>query len=327
MSTLHKQQMKILVRTFLILNSMISATFYAQSDSTLFKQSDFNLVTQSGTLYGTLTMPSSEKTAVPVVLIIAGSGPTDRDCNNPMMKNDAYKKLAMALAANHIASVRYDKRGIAASRDAGKSEKDLRFTDYVKDAADWITLLKSDKRFSEVIVLGHSEGSLIGMLAAKKNAAKFISVAGIAQSADKILKEQLVNLPDNLKKRSFLIIDQLAEGKEVANTPAELGSLFRSSVQPYLISWFKEKPEKAMAALRMPVLVVQGTADLQVKAEEGRRLAAARKGNQLLMIEGMNHVLRVITGGQSENMDSYDDPNLPLARELVSGICAFILTQ
>jgi len=146
---------------FLFVGNLSMATERKKSS---YVETPIELETKSGKLFGTLTTPEKFKN-IPVVLIIAGSGPTDRDCNNPMMKSDAYKKLAHELAGKNIASVRYDKRGIAASEAAGKNEADLRFDDYVNDATDWITVLSHDERFTEVIIIGHSEGSLIGMLA------------------------------------------------------------------------------------------------------------------------------------------------------------------
>jgi alpha/beta superfamily hydrolase len=127
-------------------------------------------------LFGTLTTPNLEK-RYPVALLISGSGPTDRNGNNPMMKNNSLKMLAEVLAKNGIASLRYDKRGIAESKPAAISEQTLVFENYTEDAKSWINLLKQDSRFSEVVVIGHSEGSLIGMIAGAK-ANKFISIAG-----------------------------------------------------------------------------------------------------------------------------------------------------
>jgi alpha/beta superfamily hydrolase len=126
-------------------------------------ESEILLKTPTGTLSGTLLIPG-EISKYPVALIIAGSGPTDRDGNNTSMKNNSLKLLATSLAEHQIASLRYDKRGIGASREAAISEADLRFEDFIEDARDWIGLLIKDKRFSEVIVIGHSEGSLIGMV-------------------------------------------------------------------------------------------------------------------------------------------------------------------
>jgi hypothetical protein len=241
-----------------------------------------------------------------------------------MMTCDAYKKLAQTLAANGIASVRYDKRGIAASKAAAKSEKELRFEDYVKDAVDWVNWIKGKNQFSEIIIAGHSEGSLIGMMACTKDVSKFISIAGVAQSADKVLKEQLLNMPQPLQSQSFSIIDSLVAGKEVKQFPSSLMSLFRPSVQPYLISWFRQDPMKTLARLTIPILILQGTEDMQVKVEEGKQLATANKNAQLVLVEGMNHVLRVISNGRDDNMASYDEPDRPLAPILLQSTLQFI---
>jgi hypothetical protein len=100
-----------------------------------------------------------------------------------------------------IASVRYDKRGIGDSVAPGMKEADLRFEMYVDDAAAWITKLRSDPRFSTITVIGHSEGSLIGILAAShaKGDAD-VSIAGIAKPAGQVLRDQL-------RRRSALVPD------------------------------------------------------------------------------------------------------------------------
>lgn len=174
-------------------------------NDTPFIETKITLQTKTGEIAGTLTTPEKFD-KIPVALIIAGSGPTDRDGNNPMMKNNSLKILATELSKNGIATLRYDKRGIAESKAAGKNETDLRFDDYVNDAKEWIQLLKQDKRFSKVIVIGHSEGSLIGMIAGT-TADKFISIAGAGQSADKILKEQLSAQAKEVQDLSFPMID------------------------------------------------------------------------------------------------------------------------
>src|SRR5262249_19557543 len=147
------------------------------------------LTTSTGAISGTLVMPAATG-KVPVVLIIAGSGPTDRNGNSPALpgRNNSYKMLAEALAADGVASVRYDKRGIAESKAAAAREADLRFEMYVDDAAAWVNQLRADPRFSRVIVAGHSEGSLIGMLAAANaKADAFVSIAGVARRASDVV--------------------------------------------------------------------------------------------------------------------------------------------
>jgi pimeloyl-ACP methyl ester carboxylesterase len=282
------------------------------------------LHTETGDLEGTLLLPDGGEKR-PVALIIAGSGPTDRDGNNPMMSNNSLKMLATALAEDGIASLRYDKRGIGRSAAAGLDESELRFEHYVEDAKGWIDLLSADKRFSGVVVIGHSEGSLIGMIASQKTTvAKYVSLAGVGQSADKTLQQQLAQQPPVVLDQSLPIIDKLVAGETVDNVPPMLNSLFRPSVQPYLISWFKYDPAKEIAKLKIPVLIIQGTTDIQVTIEDADKLAAAYPKAQKEIIEGMNHILKEATHDRTQNIQTYSQPELPLKTELAPIINEFI---
>ncbi|MGZ3844583.1 MAG: alpha/beta hydrolase [Flavisolibacter sp.] len=281
------------------------------------------LHTATGDLFGTLTV-SKNFTNGPVALIIAGSGPTDRNGNNPVMKNESLRMLAQGLALNSIASLRYDKRGIGESKTAMKGEANLRFEDYIRDAQDWIDLLKKDKRFSKVVVIGHSEGSLIGMVAADQKANGFVSIAGAGRSADIILKEQLANQPQTVRDLSFPIIDSLVQGKTVASVDPVLYSLFRPDVQPYIISWFRYDPQVEIKKLTVPVLVVQGTNDIQVSTQDAQLLAKANTHAQLVMIDGMNHILKNVEGDRNANIATYSNPSLPISEKLTSSIVQFI---
>jgi pimeloyl-ACP methyl ester carboxylesterase len=287
-----------------------------------------DLTTATGTISGTLLLPSTAA-RMPVALLIAGSGPTDRDGNSPMLpgKNDSYKLLAAALAADGIASLRFDKRGIARSASAGPKEADLRFETYVDDAAAWIAKLRTDARFSTVTVIGHSEGSLIGMIAARTaNADAFVSMSGIARGAADVLRDQLrPRLPPDLWQTSESILASLESGKspDIA-VPALLAALYRPSVQPYLISWFKYIPAVEIAKLSVPVLIIQGTTDMQVAADEARALKAAKPNAQLDLVDGMNHVLKAVPADQAAQVASYSDPSLAIVPEVPKTIVTFI---
>ncbi|MFL5744631.1 MAG: alpha/beta hydrolase [Niastella sp.] len=296
----------------------------AESDTT-YTETNVVLHTASGDIAGTLTIPANAPAKLPVALIIAGSGQTDRNGDNPMMKNESLQKLAYGLAAKNIASLRFDKRGIGESKAAGKTEADLRFEDYINDARSWIEWLKQDKRFSKVFVAGHSEGSLIGMIAALNTAHGFVSIAGAGRSADKILKEQLAGQPAMVKDSSYPIIDSLVLGKTVANVPKMLFALFRPSVQPYMISWFHYDPQAEIKKLTIPVLILQGTNDLQVKEEDANLLAKSNTKAKLTLIKNMNHIFRIVEGDRKENLATYITPTLPISEELVSSISEFVL--
>jgi pimeloyl-ACP methyl ester carboxylesterase len=288
------------------------------------QEEEIILETKTGDIKGSLLIPSVlEKTAV--VLIIAGSGPTDRNGNNPMMTNNSLKMLAKELQKNGIASVRYDKRGIGESKNSGLQEIDLRFEDYVQDVEGWIKLLKEDERFSNIIVLGHSEGSLIGMIAShKQEAKKFISVAGVGIPAGDILRKQLKGQPQFILDESLKIIEKLENGETVEKVSQMLYSLFRPSVQPYMISWFKYNPQIEIAKLNKPILIIQGTTDIQVSVSDADKLASANKKSQKQIIEGMNHILKEAELDRQKNIQTYSMPDLPLKKELIKFIVKFI---
>jgi uncharacterized protein len=305
----------------IVLISVLPISVYASVDST-YLETNITLTTKSGDLVGVLTTPKFEK-RFPIVVIIAGSGPTDRDGNNPRMKNNSLKMLAHGLAKHGIASLRYDKRGIGESKAAAKSEADLRFDDFVNDASDWVALLKQEKKYSSVLVAGHSEGSLIGMMVAAK-ADGFISIAGVGQSADKVMKDQLRVQPQSVKDVTFSIIDSLKQEMAVKNVSPFLYSLFRPSVQPYLISWFKKDPQTEIKKLKIPILIVQGTNDIQVAVSEAKLLASANSIAKLVLIEDMNHVFKITKGDRQENISTYSNPSLPISEKLVQSIIDFV---
>jgi pimeloyl-ACP methyl ester carboxylesterase len=316
----------IMKKLFLVVSLLCIHSFIeAQSDSN-WVETKITLETKTGQIFGTLCVPKDFSNG-PVVLMIAGSGPTDRDCNSTIgLKTDAFKILAHKLAGQHIATVRYDKRGVGESHAAMTSEADLRFDTYINDAIDWITMLKSDKRFIKVIIMGHSEGSLIGMVAAKKaNADKYISIAGAGESIDKILKTQLAAQSKSIQDSAFPIIDSLAAGKTVSHVNPMLYSLFRPSVQPYMISWIKYNPAVEISKLTIPVLILQGTNDIQVTVDDAKKLSAGNKNAKLVLLENMNHIFRVVEGADRQaNIATYNEPDLPIAPILVTTISDFI---
>lgn len=283
------------------------------------------LPTPAGLLHGTLLSPPSA-VAVPVALIIAGSGPTDRDGNSPFGSTDSYRLLAQALESNGIASLRFDKRGVGASADAILSERDLRFETYVNDAVGWGELLLRDSRFTSLTLIGHSEGALIATLAAQRLPARsIVSIAGVGRPAGDVILEQLERqLSGSLLQRSREIVAALNAGSTVSNVPAELQSLFRPSVQPYLISWFRYDPALEIARLTVPALIVQGTSDIQVSTTDALLLARAAQNDSLVVIEGMNHVLKLVGEDSDAQTRSYTDPSLPIDESLVRVVTQFM---
>jgi pimeloyl-ACP methyl ester carboxylesterase len=309
--------LRVLVLTLTLFTGFAQATVL---------QRPITLDTGSGELFGSLLLPKSD-TPVPVVLIISGSGPTDRDGNNiEGGRNDSLKRLAWVLAKHNIASVRFDKRGVAASLAATPDERNLSVEAYVADAEAWARKLKTDPRFGQLILLGHSEGALIATLAAPSvDAAAVISLSGSARPIDQVIRQQLSNrLPPPLMQRSNELLDSLKAGHVDDNVPPQLEVIFRPSVQPYMISLFRQDPAAAFAKLKMPALIIQGSNDIQVGVGDAKMLKAAKPDAELVVIEGMNHVMRIVPNDVKRQLASYKDPQLPLAAELGTRIIEFI---
>ena len=283
------------------------------------------IVSDSIEIHGTLLIPDKAKN-IPVAIIIAGSGPTDRNGNNTQMANNSLKLLAEALVDSGIASLRYDKRGIAGSAGSEIREIDMRFDDYVRDAGAWVGLLSKDKRFNEVVIIGHSEGSLIGMIISQRGKVdKYISIAGAGRSADVILLEQIRTGSPFFTIPATNILDSLSNGHTVTILPPALEGLFRPSVQPYLISWFKYDPAKEIAKVDIPVLIIQGTTDIQIPISDAETLAEANPKAELVLIENMNHIFKEAPAERNENIKTYSDPDLPLIEGFATDIISFIL--
>lgn len=289
-------------------------------------ESPVTVKTLLGSISGTLAMPKDANSKVPLVLIIAGSGPTDRDGNSPKLGLHAniYKMIANELGKKGIASLRYDKRLVGQSTTSIK-ENEIRFEDYVEDAAALLNMVTADERFSKVIILGHSEGSLVGMMAASDEPIKgFISVAGAGDSADKILTEQMKSQPAFISDGFNRMLDSLKRGKTTDNIDPALYFIARPSIQKYLMSWFRYNPQREIRKVKVPILIIQGTTDLQVTVGDAEKLKKAKSDAILTIIPNMNHVLKEAPADKEKNKETYNQPDLPLKPEFVTAIITFI---
>lgn len=281
--------------------------------------------TNTGTVHGELELPEGDGD-YPVMLIIPGSGPTDRNGNTAAGDNNSLKYLAEELSEQGIASVRYDKPGAGKNAEIKIPEEEMVFDNFVDNAITWVELLQDDERFSDVGIIGHSQGSLEGILAAQETDIDlFISLAGAGNSIDKVLYHQLEDqLPKELLNESNEIMSKLKQGNKVENMSKELEGIFRPSVQPFMISWMEYAPTEEIEKLDMPILVINGERDLQVPKHEVELLNETNDNTTLLLLGKMNHVLKEAPENREGNLDTYVDPDLPLAKGLMDGIIDFL---
>jgi pimeloyl-ACP methyl ester carboxylesterase len=289
-----------------------------------FKEEEKAITVNGGKLHGTLMLPD-DKTTFPVVMIIAGSGPTDRNGNSiPALSAGSYRLLAEALAKNGIGSFRYDKRGVGESSSFNPPATSALFNDYISDATMLVKELRKDKRVSKVIVAGHSEGSLIGMIAAREEKSEgFISLCGAGEPINYTLSRQLKQQLPIMGNKIDNILDSLKNGNTVKDVPPVLQSIFNAQLQPYLISWIRFDPREEIKKMKMPVLIIGGGTDIQVPVADAEALHKALPAAKKLIIDSMNHILKNAPADRAANIATYTKADLPLNQELVEAVVGF----
>ena len=285
-----------------------------------------------GPLRGTLTDEAAVRRAV--VLILPGSGPTDRDGNSPLgILAAPYRLLAEGLAARGVATVRIDKRGMFGSAGAVPDANAVTIGDYVDDVRSWIGAIRERTGARCVWLLGHSEGGLVALATVARSNADIcglVLVATPGRPPGDVLKAQLAGNPANapLLAAGNHAIDELAAGHRVdaATLPASLQPLFPARVQGFLQSEFALDPVKLLGGLRTArVHIVQGARDLQVSVQDAHQLAEADPAATLLVLPDVNHVLKVVeTDGQAANAATYARSDLPLAPGVADAIARFV---
>ncbi|CCB63559.1 MULTISPECIES: alpha/beta hydrolase [unclassified Hyphomicrobium] len=263
----------------------------------------------------------------PMVLILPGSGPVDRDGNAPGMDTDSLKLVARGFADLGISSLRIDKRGVGESYAAGPRVEDLRFGTYVDDAISWLDFLRNRPDVSKLFILGHSEGALVGTLAAKKTRVTgLILLEGAGRPIADVLARQLASagVSPKLQGISKQITERLEHGVAVPNVPAELVALYQPRVQGYLMSWMPLDPAAELSAVTCPVLIVQGSTDLQVFLDDAHQLSTALPSARLVVISGMNHILKEAPEDRAQNFATYGNSFLPLDPQLLPVLADFV---
>jgi uncharacterized protein len=280
-------------------------------------------------LRGTMLVPAS---GAPMVLIIPGSGPTDRNGNNPLgVRASTYWLLAQGLAQRGIGSVRIDKRGMFGSRAAVADGNAVTINDYVTDTESWIATIRKQTAVSCVWLLGHSEGGLVALAAAQKasDICGLVLISTAGRPLGEVLREQLRANPANapILDQAMAAINALEAGKRVDASQMNpvLLPLFGPQIQGFLISVFSYDPAKLISTVTKPVLIMQGERDLQVSVADAERLKQASPAAKLVLLADTNHVLKTVTSDDRQaNLATYTNPNLPLAPGVVDAVASLV---
>lgn len=282
-----------------------------------------------GTLEGTLAVPDGlAGRLAPAVLLLGDSGPRDRDGNTPTLKSDTLGMLARSLAAKGVASLRFDKRGVGASKDALSREEDVRVDTFVADGAAALGLLRQQAEIGPLFLVGYGEGGIIATLLAERVAVSgLVLIAAPGRPIGALIRQQLArtDTPKAVQTAAFAALTRLEQGQAVGAVPQELSALMRPSLQPYLISLLAIDPAVELGRVSAPTLVMQGTTDLQVDMSDANRLVEARRTIRLNRLDGVNHALKLAPMDDRDvNLRTYNDPAIAIAPAVATGIQEFI---
>lgn len=301
---------------------VLGTTLFAQDGATRIQKD----ISVSPFIDGTILTPETE-TKSPLVILIASSGPADRNGNQQMMTNNHLKLLAEGLHQEGIATFRYDKRIIKQMKDRTINEESIRFDDFIKDAKDIVAYFRRSEAFSKIYIVGHGQGGLVGIIAAQEYGVDgFISIAGYGHSLDDAIIEQLSEQAPGLKDNARVAFDELATTGSTRNYSEGLASIFRPSIQSFLRSWMKYDPAVEIQKLNIPVLIIAGDKDVQVFPSEGKALKAAKPDATYTVIANMNHILKELKPSDDDlvNQKSYNEPRRPVIPALIEVVATFV---
>jgi esterase/lipase len=302
-------RIKYIVLAILILTLKLNAQNYKE-----------NNISINDNIYGSIVEPKSRSNSN-LVIFIGGSGPIDRDGNQSFMKCDMFKKLAYSLSEKGISSFRYDKRVVTQIRK-GKLDKKITFDDFVSDAIAIIDFFES--KYNSIVIAGHSQGSLVGLLSIKEGVSGFISLSGAGRTIDMVIEDQISKTAPMLLEDTKNIFKILRSGKITEDFPLPLYSLFNIEIQPFMISWMQYDPKKIIAKIPIPSLIISGDSDLQVDEKEAKLLYNSAQNSEILIVKNMNHVLVEIEGDELKNVKSYNNPDLKISELVIEKMVEFI---
>lgn len=305
------RQTKYIALAIIILTLKLNAQNYSESNISI-----------NENIYGSIVEPKSRSNSS-LVIFIGGSGPIDRDGNQSFMKCDMFKKLAYSLSKKGISSFRYDKRVVTQIRK-GKLDKKITFNDFVSDAIAIIDFFES--KYNSIVIAGHSQGSLVGLLSIKEGVSGFISLSGAGRTIDMVIEDQISKTAPMLLEDTKKIFKILRSGKITEDFPLPLYSLFNIEIQPFMISWMQYDPKKIIAKIPIPSLIINGDNDLQVDEKEAKLLYNSAQNSEILIVKNMNHVLVEIEGDELKNVKSYNNAELKISEIVIDKMAEFIET-
>lgn len=284
------------------------------------KSEDILIKNDSIELPGTLTYSKGDSQ---LIIWIHGSGNVDRNGNQAGVNVGAnyIKQFRDSINKQNIAFYSYDKRS-ANMKNMKFLLKKFTFDDLVSDAKKVIAHFKKDGRFKDITLIGHSQGSLVAMLASA-DVNKYISLAGPSETIDTTIVKQITGQSAELGKTAASYFKELKETGSIKEVSPMLLNIFSKQNLPFLSAWIKYDPTKEIKKVTVPTLIINGTKDIQISVEDAKNLKASKGNCELKIIEGMNHVLKHIEK-DGDNYLSYQSPNFPLSKELIEVITTFI---
>ena len=298
-----------------ILSFIALVIFSISSAFSQIKKEEITLNNMAIQLPGTLTYSAENQ---PLVIWVHGSGGENRDGNTP----NYIKQFRDEINKKEIAFFSYDKRTANIKNVKFIQEDGIYFSDFVSDLKEVINKFKDDKRFSEIILAGHSQGSLIAMLALE-NVDKYISIAGAGETIDKTLVRQVTAQSPAFGKLTKQYVKELKENGSISSVDPNLMSLFAPQNQPFLISWMNLDPIKEITKVKIPTLIINGDKDIQVQISDAENLKEAKPDATLVIIKNMNHPLKNIEKDE-DNLKSYMSADYTISNELIETIENFI---
>jgi hypothetical protein len=311
------------MRARIILTTLVMLGILVTAEQAFAQENNVQSNVRVGALDAVLTVPAGADHP-PVALIIAGSGTTDHDGNGPQVKPATLKKLSEQLVARKIATLRYDKRGAGGWKPEFGKPEDFRFKDFVDDAVSLVKYLRESGKFSKIIVIGHSEGGLVGILTARQVPIdRLVLLATAARKQGDLIKSQLEkSVPPDVYAPIAKAIDDIMAGQIVDPPPPGLS--IAPAMQPGMASAFNEDPIEPLKQITEPTLIIGGGRDRQVARVDYAALSAASPVAKTLWLPDMNHVLVDVTDA-ADDIKAYSDAARPLDPVMIDTVANFIL--